>query len=82
LSGDLFNLLKETGVYPWRAWGEFTSTCARASAQWSPRAIDDALEALLAADASLKGSRVSSDEQLMSTLVLTLCGSAVGRRAA
>jgi DNA polymerase-3 subunit delta len=81
LSGELFNLLKETGVYPWRAWGEFVSTCARASAQWSPRAIDHALDALLAADAGLKGSRVSSDEQLMSTLVLTLCGSA-GRRAA
>ena len=82
LSGEIFNLLKETGVYPWRAWGEFAATCARASAQWSSRAVDDGLDALLAADAALKSSRVSSDEQLMSTLVLSLCGSAAARRAA
>jgi DNA polymerase-3 subunit delta len=82
LSGDLFNLLKETGAYPFRAWGEFVNTCVRASNLWSAAAIDDALEALLAADASLKGSRVSSDEQLMATLVLTLCGARPSRRAA
>jgi DNA polymerase III subunit delta len=82
LSSDIFGLLKETGVYPWRGWGEFAGTCARASAQWSPRAIDDALDALLAADAALKGSRVSSDEQLLATLVLSLCGAAAIRRAA
>lgn len=82
LSADLFNLLKETGVYPWRAWGEFVAACARASVLWSPRALDDALDALLTADASVKGSRVSSDEQLMSTLVLELCGAASSRRAA
>ena len=82
LSSDIFGLLKETGVYPWRAWGEFAGTCARASAQWSPQAVDHALDALLAADAALKGSRVSSDEQLMATLVLSLCGAAAIRRAA
>lgn len=82
LSADLFNFLKETGVYPWRAWGEFVGACVRASALWSPRAIDDALDALLTADASIKGSRVSSDDQLMSTLVLALCGAASTRRAA
>lgn len=82
VSADLFNLLKETGVYPWRAWGEFVSACARASAVWSAQAIDDALDALLAADAGLKGTSVSSDEQLLSTLVLTLCRAAPARRVA
>jgi DNA polymerase-3 subunit delta len=83
LNGDLFNLLKESGsVYTGRSWGEFVSTCARASDVWTADAIDDALEALLTADAHLKDTRVSSDEQLLSTLVLELCGPASRRRAA
>ena len=83
LSSDLFALLKESGsVYTGRSWGEFVATCARASDVWSPRAIDDALAALLDADAALKGTRLSSDEQLLSNLALTLCGTSTRRRAA
>ncbi|MEO6876979.1 MAG: DNA polymerase III subunit delta, partial [Gemmatimonadaceae bacterium] len=83
LNGDLFNLLKESGsVYTGRSWGEFVATCARASDIWTADAIDDALEALLTADASLKDTRISSDEQLLATLVLALCGPASRRRAA
>jgi DNA polymerase-3 subunit delta len=83
LSGDLFALLRESGsVYTGRAWGEFVSTCARASDVWTARALDDALEALLEADMTLKGPRVSSDEQLLSNLVLTLSGASPRRRAA
>ncbi|MGE5730727.1 MAG: DNA polymerase III subunit delta [Gemmatimonas sp.] len=83
LSAELFTLLKESGsVYTGRSWGEFVSTCARASDLWTTRAIDDALEALLDADTALKGTRLSSDEQLLSNLVLTLCGATTRRRAA
>lgn len=83
LSGDLFNLLKESGsVYTGRSWGEFVATCARASDVWSAQAIDDALDALLTADACLKDTRLSSDEQLLATLVLALCGPASRRRVA
>jgi DNA polymerase-3 subunit delta len=83
LKNDLYNLLKESGsVYTGRSWGEFVATCERASNTWTPRAIDDALDALLQADASLKGPRVSSDEQLLATLVLSLCGAPSRRRAA
>lgn len=83
LNGDLFNLLKTSGsVYTGRSWGEFVATCARESERWSAYAIDDALEALLAADSALKESRLSSDEQLLSNLVLTLCGAPAKRRAA
>jgi DNA polymerase III subunit delta len=83
LNGDLFNLLKESGsVFTGRSWGEFVSTCARASEAWSATAIDDALDALLDADACLKDTRISSDEQLLSTLVLSLCGVSTRRRAA
>ena len=83
LSGELFTLLKESGsVFTGRAWGEFVSTCARASDTWTAGAIDDALEALLEADAALKGPRLSSDEQLLASLVLRLCGAPSRRRAA
>jgi DNA polymerase-3 subunit delta len=83
LSGDLFNLLKEAGgVFTGRAWGEFVATCVRASDVWTPRAIDEALALLLRADASLKDTRLSSDEQLLSTLVLSLCGAPLRQRVA
>ncbi len=83
LTGDLFSLLKESGsVMTGRAWGEFVAACVRASEQWTARNIDEALEALLEADAALKGTRLSSDEQLLSTLVLTMCGAPSRRRAA
>jgi DNA polymerase-3 subunit delta len=83
LSGDLFNLLKTSGsVYTGRSWGEFVATCARESERWSARAIDDALEALLATDAALKESKLSSEDQLLANLVLMLCGAPSKRRAA
>jgi DNA polymerase-3 subunit delta len=83
LTQDLFSLLKETGsVFTGRSWGEFVSTCVRESERWSPAAIDVALDALLEADKTLKDSRVSSDEQVLATLVLLLCGARPGRRAA
>lgn len=83
LTTDLYSLLKESGsVYTGRSWGEFVTTCARASDTWSWRAIDDALEALLDADVMIKGTRLSSDEQLLSSLVLALCGATSRRRAA
>lgn len=83
INGELFDLLKTSGsVYTGRSWGEFVATCARAWDLWTARNIDEALEALLEADASLKGTRLSSDEQLLSTLVLTMCGAPSRRRAA
>lgn len=83
LSGDLFNLLKTSGsVYTGRSWGEFVETCVRASDLWTARAVDEALDALLAADAALKETKLSSDEQLLANLVLSLCGAPSRRRAA
>ena len=48
--------------------------------RWTAAELDAALAALLAADAALKETRLSSDEQLLTTLVLALCAPA--RRAA
>jgi hypothetical protein len=47
---------------------------------WSPEELDGALESLLIADIALKESRISSEEQVLEQLVLTLCGSAGGTR--
>jgi DNA polymerase III subunit delta len=83
LNNELFTLLKESGsVYTGRSWGEFVSTCARSCEGWTRQAVDTALEALLEADMALKTTRISSDEQLMTNLVLTLCGVGQRRRAA
>ena len=46
--------------------------------RWTEPAIDDALQRLLEADAMLKESRVSSDEQVLASLVLALCAGGRG----
>lgn len=83
ISSELFNVLKTSGsVFTGRSWGEFVATCARESERWSARAVDEALEALFTADAAIKETRLSTDEQIMANLVLALCGTSLGRRAA
>ena len=81
LSPELFTLLKETGAYPMRPWGEAVScwTKAAASNRWPIAEIDRALDTLLAADRALKESRLSSDAQLMTSVVLALCGTPARR---
>jgi DNA polymerase-3 subunit delta len=76
-------LLKEQpGAYVGRPWGEAVRAWTAAVDRWPPAALDDALAQLLDADAALKETRLSSDEQLLTGLVLSLCvvGGA-GRRA-
>lgn len=77
---EMFALLKETSPYTGRPWGEAVSAWSRAVSAWHPVELEAALDALLAADYALKESRLSSDEQILASLVLTLCG--VPRRAA
>ena len=73
LAQEYFDLLKETGAYTGRPWGSATAIWSRAAEQWTREGLDRALDLLLEADAALKESRVSSDEQLLATLVLSLC---------
>jgi len=73
LSQEYFDLLRETGAYTGRPWGSATAIWARSAERWSREALDRALDALLEADIALKESRVSSDEQLLATVVLSLC---------
>ena len=71
---ELFNLLKESGGFTGRPWGEAVSAWSRAAASWKMAELEGAIDALLAADYALKESRLSSDEQIIASLVLTLCG--------
>jgi DNA polymerase-3 subunit delta len=81
LFGDLMALLKDTGAFPGRPWGEAVTAWTKHAPHWSAADVDAALSALLAADAALKETRLSSDEQLLTSLVLALCGRAVRRAA-
>jgi DNA polymerase-3 subunit delta len=74
MENEFYNLLKESGSsYTGRSWGEAVRAWSRALDAWSQSDLDAALAALLAADAALKESRLSSDEQLLESLILTLC---------
>jgi DNA polymerase III subunit delta len=82
LYNEYMTLLKETGAFPGRPWGEAVTSWTKHSDRWSAPAIDHALSALLAADEALKETRLSSDEQLITSLVLALCGAGSVRHAA
>ena len=81
LFNELMALLKDTGAFPFRPWGEAVNAWTKHASRWTAAEIDAALHALLAADAALKETRLSSPEQLLTTLVLALC-SRPTRRAA
>lgn len=73
LAKEYVDLLRETGAFPGRSWGSATAVWARAAERWGRDALDRALDVLLEADVALKESRVSSEEQLLATVVLSLC---------
>jgi len=73
LAQEYFDFLKETGAFTGRSWGSATAIWARAAQRWNREALDRALDSLLEADIALKESRVSSEEQLLATVVLSLC---------
>ena len=61
--------------WPWpgRPYGEAAKVWAASLEHWTLPSLEHALDVLLATDAALKETRLSSDEQLLSTLVLALC---------
>ncbi|MEX2110410.1 MAG: DNA polymerase III subunit delta [Gemmatimonadaceae bacterium] len=73
LAKEYFDLLKETGAFTGRSWGSAIAVWARAAERWSKQGIDYALDAILEADVALKESKVSSEEQILATVVLSLC---------
>jgi DNA polymerase-3 subunit delta len=80
---ELFGLLKESGgAFTGRSWGDAVKAWTRAVERWTTPELARALDRLLEADAALKESRLSSDEQLLATLILSLCGDAERSAAA
>lgn len=73
LNQEYFDLLRETGAFTGRPWGSAAAVWARAAERWTRESLDRALDCLLETDIALKESRVSSEEQLLATLVLSLC---------
>jgi len=76
LAQEYFDLLRETGAFTGRPWGSATAVWARAAERWTRESLDRALDTLLEADIALKESRVSSEEQLLASVVLSLCATA------
>ncbi len=82
LPKEYFAFLKETGGYPGRPWGEAASAWTKVTDQWSAPACERALALLLEADIALKETTVSTAEQTLMTLVLSLCALRGRRRSA
>jgi DNA polymerase-3 subunit delta len=83
LESEYFTLLKEAGnVYTGRPWGEAVKCWARSVSKWSKADIDRALPHLLAADQALKDTKVSSEVQIVTSLLLAITPSTARRRAA
>ncbi|HLE55569.1 MAG TPA: DNA polymerase III subunit delta [Rhodothermia bacterium] len=74
LQSEYFDLLKQLGsVYTGRPWGMATTAWASAADSWDRESLQRALDALLTADLTLKETRLSSEEQVLTMLILTMC---------
>jgi DNA polymerase-3 subunit delta len=83
LESEFFSLLKEgSGIYTGRAWGDAVKAWARGVPKWSAADVEHALPHLLAADAALKDTKVSSEAQIVTSLLLAITPTATRRRAA
>jgi DNA polymerase-3 subunit delta len=81
LPNEFFAFLKETGGYPGRPWGEAASAWTKVTEGWSAAACERALHVLLEADMALKDTTVSNAEQILMSLVLSLCATRTRKAA-
>jgi DNA polymerase-3 subunit delta len=85
LEREFFGLLKENpSSLVGRPWTEGVKSWVHAMRHWDHAAVDRALGLLLAADLALKDTRISSEEQLLTSLLLAMTagGTRRTRRAA
>jgi len=74
---NFYDILKSGGSnVAGRAWREANDAWSRYVSRWTLARLDAALAALLQADFALKSSRVSSEEQILATTILAMCGDA------
>jgi DNA polymerase-3 subunit delta len=83
LEREFYGLLKENpSSLVGRPWSEAVSPWARSVRRWDGEMIDRALALLLLADASLKDTRISSEEQVLTSLILGMTAGTQQRVAA
>jgi DNA polymerase-3 subunit delta len=83
VSGELFALLKGAGgAYTGRAWGEAVTCWTTHAPKWTAAEVDRAIDALLRADLALKDTKVSSEAQLVTSLILEMSPTTRTRRVA
>ncbi len=74
LQGEYSALLKQAGnVYTGRSWGSAARIWAGSVVNWTEESLERALDALLDADLALKETGLSSEAQILATLVLSMC---------
>jgi DNA polymerase-3 subunit delta len=74
LQNEYWELLKQSGsAFTGRPWGTAVTAWASAAGSWETESLQRALDALLTADLTLKESRISSEEQVLTTLILAMC---------
>jgi DNA polymerase-3 subunit delta len=80
---ELFGLLKENpSSVAGRPWGEAVKAWVHALRHWDNAAVDRALSLLLAADIALKDTKISTEEQLLTSLLLAMTAGDSRRAAA
>ena len=80
---NFFDILKSgSSNVAGRSWGEASNAWSRYVSRWTLPQLDHALAVLLQADFALKSSRVSSEEQVLATTILDMCGPATLSSAA
>jgi DNA polymerase-3 subunit delta len=79
---ELYALLKEnSSSLVGRPWGEAVKSWVHALRHWDDAAIDRAIALLIATDLALKDTKISSEEQLLTSLLLAMTAG-MSRRAA
>jgi DNA polymerase-3 subunit delta len=73
LRNGFYTLLKEGKAFPGRPWSDAVESWQRATQRWTSPELARAMNELLAADIAAKESRVSTEDQLVTSLVLSLC---------
>lgn len=74
LQSEYFGFLKQSGsAFTGRTWGSAATVWAQSVGRWTRESLDRALTALLEADIALKETKFSSEEQIVATLVLSMC---------
>lgn len=83
LDAEYWTLLKSSGgAYTGRPWGDAVKCWVRALPHWDLPSVERAIRELVRADAALKDTRVSSETQILTSLLLSMSRSSGERRAA